>query len=157
MDSQRLLRAFVRGAVAAAVWGLLSALLTRALMRAVVLVTEGTPEFSWAGTAGIALVYTVALLPGAVALAYSDRRWPYLLFGGGVALLAFEAVAIGIQETAHATALVTWRWVGLVVVLVAMIGVYAAQIALVHRGARAGRRLTTAAQPSTYRSRSTTN
>src|SRR3954465_7724126 len=110
-------------------------------MRAVVLLTEGTPQFSWAGTLGIAIVYVVALLPGAVALAYSDGRWPYLVFGGGIAFLAFEAVAIGAQETAHATGLSVWRWVVLVVVLAAMIGVYATQMALVHRGARAGARL----------------
>jgi hypothetical protein len=117
-------------------------------MRVVVLVTEGTPGFSWVGTMGIAVVYVAALLPGAVALAYSAGRWPYLLFGGGIAFLVFEAVAIGVQETAHASGLAVWRWVALVVVLLAMAGVYAAQVALVHRGARAGR-LTAASQPST--------
>jgi hypothetical protein len=148
MDVHRLGGAILRGAVVAGVWGLLSALLTRVLMRAVVLVTEGTPEFSWAGTLGIGIVYIAALLPGAVALAYSDGRWPYLLFGAGIAFLALEAVSIGAQETAHATGLSAWRWVGLVVVLLLMIGVYAAQIALVHRGARAGGRRTIAAQRS---------
>jgi hypothetical protein len=149
MDVQRLSRAFLRGAVVAGVWGLLSAAVTRALMRAVVLVTEGTPGFSWAGTLGIAIVYIVVLLPGAVALAYSDGRWPYLVYGGGIAFLAFEAVAIGRQETAHVTGLSTWRWAGLVVILLSMVSVYVAQIMLVHRGARAGRRLTTTIQPST--------
>jgi hypothetical protein len=118
-------------------------------MRAVVLITEGSPGFSWAGTLGIAVVYLVALLPGAVALAYSDGRWPYFVFGGGIAFLAFEAVAIGTEETAQATGLSTWRWVCLVVVLMSMVTVYATQVALVHRAARAGRRLTTATQPST--------
>ena len=149
MDVQRLCQAFVRGAVVTGVWGLLSALVTRGLMRAVVLVTEGTPGFSWVGTLGIAVVYFATLLPGAVALAYSPGRWPYLLFGGGIAFLVFEAVAIGVQETAHASDLAIWRWAALVVVLLSMVGVYAAQIALVHRGARAGRRLTAASQPST--------
>jgi hypothetical protein len=149
MDVQRLLRALIRGAVAAGFWGLLSALLTRALMRAVVLITEGTPEFSWTGTLGIAIFYVVALLPGAVALAYSDGRWPYLLFGAGIALLALQAVAIGTQETAQATGLSLWRWALLALILLTMLCVYAAQVALVHRAARAGKRLRTAAQPST--------
>jgi hypothetical protein len=146
---QRFRQALIRGAVAAVLWGVASAVLTRVLMRAVVLITRGTPDFSWVGTVGIAIVYIAALLPGAVALAYSDGRWPYLLFGGGIAFLGFEAVAIGAQETAHATGLSVWRWAGLVVVLISMISVYAAQIALVHRGARAGVRLTTATQSST--------
>jgi hypothetical protein len=149
MDLPRLRRAILRGAVVAGVWGLLSALLTRVLMRAVVLITEGTPDFSWVGSLGIAIVYIAALLPGAAALAYSDGRWPYLVFIAGSAFLAFEAVAIAIQETAHATGLSGWRLTALVVVLTSMIGVYAAQIALVHRGARAGGRLRTSVQPST--------
>ena len=149
MTAQRFRGALIRGAVVAALWGVASAVLTRVLMRAVVLITQGTPDFSWVGTVGIAIVYVAALLPGAVALAYSDGRWPYLPFGGGIAFLAFEAVAIGAQETAHATGMSVWRWAGLVVVLIAMISVYAAQITLVHRGARAAVRLTTASHPST--------
>lgn len=139
----RLRRALTRGAVVTALWGVASAALTRVLMRAVALLTNGAPEFSWVGTVGIAVVYTAALLPGAVALAYSDGRWPYVVLGGGVALLAFEAVAIGTAETANASGMTAWRWAGLVAVLLVMAVVYAAQVILVHRGARAGRRLPT--------------
>jgi hypothetical protein len=136
MDAQRLWRAVSRGVTVAVLWGLLSALLTRVLMRAVTLITEGTPEFSWVGTIGIAVFYIATLLPGAVALAYSTGRWPWLIFGGGIAFLAWTAVNIGAASTAYAEDLAAWQWAGLAVLLVAMTSVYAAQAALVYRGAR---------------------
>ena len=139
MDTHRLWRAIARGATAAAVWGLVSALLTRVLMRAVTLVTGGTPTFTWVGSLGIAVAYIAALLPGAVALAYSTSRWPWLIFGGGIAFLAYGAVMIGTAETAHADGLAAWQWAGLVTLLAAMTGVYAAQVTLVYRATR-GRR-----------------
>jgi hypothetical protein len=137
MDMHRLGRAIATGAGVAVLWGLLSAALTRALMRAVTLITEGTPEFTWFGTLGIAMIYIATLLPGAVALAYSAGRWPWILFGGGIAFLTYGAVVIGVQETAHAEDLTLWRWGGLILLLLAMVAVYSAQVALVYRGARA--------------------
>ncbi len=139
MDTHRLWRAIAKGATAAVVWGLASALLTRLLMRAVTLITEGTPAFTWTGTLGIAAGYIAALLPVAVALAYSTSRWPWLIFGGGIAFLAYGAVVIGTADTAHADGLAAWQWAGLITLLLAMASVYAAQVALVYRGAR-GRR-----------------
>jgi hypothetical protein len=136
MDMHRLGGAIAGGGRVAVLWGLLSAAITRALMRAVTLITEGTPEFTWVGTLGIGLIYIAALLPGAVALAYSAGRWPWILFGGGIAALAYGAIVIGVGETAHAEDLSVWRWGGLILLLLAMVAMYSAQVALVYRGAR---------------------
>ena len=146
MDTHGLWQAVSRGARAAVLWGLISAALTRVLIRAVTLISEGSPQFTWAGTMVIAVVYVAALLPGAVALAYSAGRWPWILFGGGIAFLAYRAVLTGREETAHAEGLTTWRWAGLTALLTAMVCVYAAQVALVHRAAR-GRARTAAGAP----------
>jgi hypothetical protein len=94
----------------------------------------------------IAVVYVAALLPGAVALAYSAGRWPWVLFGGGIAFLAYGAVLTGLEETAHTGGLTAWRWAGLTTVLTAMVCVYAAQVVLVHRAVR-GRARTAAGAP----------
>ena len=136
MDTHRLWQAVSRGDRAAVLWGLISAALTRVLMRAVTLISEGSPQFTWAGTMVIAVVYVAALLPGAVALAYSAGRWPWILFGGGIAFLAYRAVLTGLEETAHAGGLTAWRWAGLTTLLTAMVCVYAAQVVVVHRAVR---------------------
>jgi hypothetical protein len=136
MSTHRLAQAVARGAAAVALWGLLSAALTRALMRAIALTVNEDPEFTWGGTAIITFTYVASLLPGAVALAYSDGRWPWVLFGAGVALLAYGGVVIGVGETAGANGLTTWRWIGLLTLLAAMLVVYALQVMLVYRGAR---------------------
>ena len=146
MDTHRLWQAVSVGARAAVLWGLVSAALTRVLMRAVTLVTERAAQFTWAGTMVIAVVHVAALLPGAVALAYSAGRWPWVLFGGGVAFLAYRAVLTGLEETAHAGGLTAWRWAGLAALLTAMVCVYAAQAVLVHRAVR-GRARTAAGAP----------
>lgn len=136
MDLHRLRRAVVIGFVAAALWGLLSAAITRLLMRAVTLLTRGAPDFTWVGTIGIAVAYVVVLTPGAIALAYSGRRWSRVLFGLCAAYLAYTAVVIGIAETSsHALGLTAWRWAGLIAVLLAMLAVYTAQVVLVYRTA----------------------
>lgn len=136
MDGRRLGRAVLGGFAAAAVWGVASAAVTRVLMRGITLTVGGTPGFSWVGTLGIAFVYVLALLPGAVALACSSRRWPVLLLGAGAAFLLFQAVAIGTQETVAAADLTTAEWAGLAALLAAMALTYAAQFVLVYRTAR---------------------
>lgn len=146
MDNQRLWQAICRGAAAAGLWGLVSAAVTRVQMRAVTLVTEGPAQFTWAGTMLIAVVYVAALFPGAVALAYSAGRWPWILFGGGIAFLAYRALITGLEETAHTEGLTAWRWAALATLLTAMVCVYAAQVALVHRAVR-GRTRTPAGAP----------
>jgi hypothetical protein len=136
MDTHRLLVAVRTGVAAATIWGLVSAALTRALMRAITLITDGTPDFTWSGSFVIAVVYIGALLPGAIALAYTARRWAWILFGGGIAFLAYGALVIGLDETAHAQGLTAGRWIALVALLAAMLAVYAGQVVLVHRTTR---------------------
>jgi hypothetical protein len=126
--SRAALRAVRRGAVAAALAGVASAAVTRVLMRAVALLTSEPTNFSVGGSAGIALIYTVALLPGCIALAFSSRWWPWLVLAAGAALLLFEAVAIGVEETAAATDMTAPRSVGLGIVLLGMAATYALQI-----------------------------
>lgn len=132
------MRAGVRGFAAAAVPGLVSAGITRALMRAVALLANSEPTFSPGALILIALIYIVALLPGCLALASSRARWPWVLFVGGVAFLGFEAVVIGVQETEDAHNLTPARWVALVLVLAAMLATYAAQAVVAARWARRG-------------------
>lgn len=124
----RISRAVLVGALAASATGLVSAAVTRTLMRAVAALTREPTNFSIGGSAGIALIYTIALLPGCIALALSRRWWPWLVFGAGAALLIFEAVAIGVQETATASDMTFQRTLGLGIVLLTMAGTYTLQI-----------------------------
>ena len=68
------------------------------------------------------------LLPGCVALARSPARWTWWLFIAGVAVLGFEAVVIGLQETAGTHDMSTGRWIGLMLVLLTMLATYAGQV-----------------------------
>ena len=122
------LRSVRAGTMAAALAGVASAVVTRALMTAVALPIHEPTHFSVGGSAGIALIYTVALLPGCIALAFSPRWWPWIIFGAGAALLIFSAVSIGVQETAAASDMTAARLIGLGIVLLAMAGAYALQI-----------------------------
>ena len=136
MDAHRLLMAVRTGVAAATLWGLVSAVLTRTLMRTVTLITNGIPNFTWIGSFGIAVVYIAALLPGAIGLAYTAGRWPWILFGGGIAFLAYGAVVIGLEETAHAQGLTAGRWIALAAILAAMLAIYTGQVVLVYKSAR---------------------
>jgi len=103
MAMGQLVRQLWTGVAAATVAGLLSAVITRLLMHAVAHLVNGIPQFSLGGSALIALVYIVSLLPGCLALAYTRARWPWILFSGGCAFLIFEAVAIGLMRRAPPT------------------------------------------------------
>lgn len=100
-------------------------------MRLVAIVTNGSPEFTIGGTIGIGAIYVLLLLPGAVALAYSQGRWPWYVLACGTVVLMVEAVAIGVGETSGARAMTVSRWVLLILMLVAMAFTYAAQVAYV--------------------------
>jgi hypothetical protein len=63
MAMGQLVRQLWTGVAAATVAGLLSAVITRLLMRAVAHLVNGIPQFSLGGSALIALVYIVSLLP----------------------------------------------------------------------------------------------
>ena len=125
---------------AAALAGLASAVLTRLLMRVVEVLTNGTPHFSLGGLVAISSFYVLCLLPGCIALAAfrgrPARRWSWALFVAGSALLGFMAVNIGVQETNDTNGMTPTRWLALAITLVAMVLIYAAQVAAAARWAR---------------------
>lgn len=129
-----------RALVAATATGVASALVTRALMRAVALLTNDDPVFTPGALVMIAAFYTLALLPGCLALALSRHWWPWLVLGAGTVVLAFEAVAIGVGETADARGMTGGQWVCLVVVLVAMLATYSLQVLVAASWSRRGLR-----------------
>jgi hypothetical protein len=140
MDWTRLVRAGARGIGAAVVGGVVGAALTRALMRLIMLVAGGTPTFSWAGLAFIALFYVVFLTPGAVALACSPARWPLFVFGAGALAIPVQAAGIAQTDLQAVGPFSAGQWAMLAVLFVAMAVVYALQAAIVHRLASSGRR-----------------
>jgi hypothetical protein len=140
MDWQRLGRAVLRGVVAAVVAGVIGTALTRGLMRAIILVAGGEPQFTWSGTAFIALFYVVFLTPGAVALAWSPARWPLFVFGAGAVAIPIQAAGIAQTDLAAVGPLSTGQWTVLVVLFVGMAAAYAVQAAIAYRVARSGRR-----------------
>ena len=129
-------RALMTGFAAAAVPGVASAVVTRLLMRVVAVLANTEPSFDPVASMSIGVIYVALLLPGCLALAYSRARWPWLLFGGGVAVLVFEAVAIGLQETSSAHDLTAGRWIALVLVLLVMLITYVIHVAAAARWAR---------------------
>ena len=140
MDARRLLRAVGRGLAAAVLGGLVGAVLTRGLMRLVVLVADGNPAFTWTGTAFIALFYVVFLAPGAVALAWSRARWPLFLFGAGAVAIPVQAAGIATTDLADVGPFSTGQWAVLAVLFVGLAAVYVLQAVIVFRVARSGRR-----------------
>jgi len=128
----RALKALLACTVAAA----LSAAVTRMLMWAVAVTVNVETHFTWTGSLLIFLAYFVFSAPGAVALALSRGRWPWVLAGAGIAVLGWNAVLIGLQETAGASAMTGWRWAQLIVLLTAMAAVYVAQFTWLLRRAR---------------------
>ena len=140
MDWERLGRAVLRGVAAAVVAGVIGTAMTRGLMRAIVLVAGGEPQFTWSGTAFIALFYVVFLTPGAVALAWSPARWPLFVFGAGAVAIPIQAAGIAQTDLAAVGPLSTGQWTVLVVLFVGMAAAYAGQAVIAYRVARSGRR-----------------
>jgi hypothetical protein len=116
------------GLGAAVIPGLVSTILTRALMSVVAWILGRQPTFSLGPILAIAVVYIVLLLPGCLALAYRRAVWSWLIFGAGGALLLSQAVDIGREEASGVQYLPGWRWFALVVVLFFMLATYTAQI-----------------------------
>jgi hypothetical protein len=140
MDVRRLLRAVGRGLAAAVLGGLVGAALTRALMRLVMVVADGSPTFTWTGTAFIALFYVVFLTPGAVALAWSRARWPLVPYGIGVLAIPVQAIGIATTDLEAVGPFSAGQWALLVLIFLAMAAVYGLQAAIVFRVARSPRR-----------------
>ena len=140
MGWTRLVRALARGVGAAAVGGLVGAVLTRGLMRLVILVADGEPSFTWTGLAFIAVFHVMFLAPGAVALAWSRARWPLFLFGAGAVAIPVQATGIATTDLEAVGPFDAGQWALLVPLFVAMAAVYALQALIVFRLARSGRR-----------------
>jgi hypothetical protein len=136
MGGRRWVRALARGAAAAVAGGLVGAALTRGLMRAIMLVADGDPRFTWSGLAFIALFYVVFLLPGAVALAWTRARWPVFLFGAGAVAIPVQATGIATTDLEAVGPFSSGQWAVLVVLFVAMAAVYVLQAAIAYRIAR---------------------
>jgi hypothetical protein len=136
MNGRRLLRAVLAGGAAALLWGVVAALVFRLLMRAVAEVTSTATAFSPGGTAFIAVFFVVLALPGAVALAFSRSRWPWLVLGTGLGLLVVQAVGIGASDLGRTHHLTTGEWILLAAIFVAMAGVVGAEAVLIGRTAR---------------------
>jgi hypothetical protein len=140
MNWHRLVRAGARGVGAAVLGGLVGTALTRAVMRLVILVADGTPAFTWSGTAFIALFYVVFLTPGAIALAWSRARWPLFVFGAGALAIPVQAAGIAQTDLDAVGPFSAGQWAVLAVLFVAMAAAYAVQALVVYRVARSGRR-----------------
>jgi hypothetical protein len=140
MDGQRLVRPSLRGVAAALLGGLVGTVLMRALMRAVMVVADGTPSFTWSGLASIALFYITSLVPGAVALAWSAARWPLFVFGVGAIAIPVQAAGIAQTDLEAVGPFDLGQGVALSALFVAMAAIYALQAASVYRVARSGGR-----------------
>ena len=144
---QGLLRAGVRGVAAAVLGAVVGAVLTRGLMRLVILVAGGTPQFTWTGMAFIALFYVVFLTPGAIALVWSRARWPLGVFGLGAVAIPVQAAGIAQIDLEAVGPFSAGQWALLVPLFVALAAVYAAQAVIAYRVARAGTRARSDAPP----------
>jgi hypothetical protein len=140
MDGAGVVRAAARGVGAAVVGGLVGALLTRGLMRLIMVVADGDASFTWTGLAFIALFYVVFLAPGAIALAWSRARWPLVVFGAGALAIPIQATGIATTDLAAVGPIGAGQWALLVPLFVAMAAVYALQALIAFRLARSGRR-----------------
>ena len=136
MDGQRLVRALARGSAAALLGGLIGAMLTRALMRVIMVVAGGAPTFTWGGLAFIAVFYVVFLTPGAVALAWSPARWPLFVFAAGALAIPVQAAGIAQTDLEAVGPLSAGQWAVLSVLFAGMAAVYALQAAIAYRVAR---------------------
>jgi hypothetical protein len=140
MDVGRLVRAAGLGVTAAVAAGLFGAVLTRALMRLIMVVADGDTAFTWAGTAFIAVFYVVFLTPGCIAVAWTGGRWPLFLLGAGALAIPLQATGIATTDLAAVGPLSAGQWALLVPLFVAMAAVYALQAVVAYRVARSGRR-----------------
>jgi hypothetical protein len=140
MDVRRLLLAVARGGGAALAAGVVGAVLTRGLMRLIMLVADGQTTFSWTGLAFIALFYVVFLTPGAIAVAWSTARWSLVLSSACAVAIALQASGIATTDLGAVGPLGAGQWALLILLLAAMAAVYALQAVIAYRLARSGRR-----------------
>lgn len=94
----RALRVTGRGLLVALVVGVLGGLAARAWMRLFSLVLGHETGFSWPGTLGIVMMFTIFLIPGAIAAAATRRRWRWVPLALGVVVLWLMTVTVAGQE-----------------------------------------------------------
>jgi hypothetical protein len=115
------------GLAAGLVAGVAMGLAARLMMR-LATVAAGMPgHFSFAGTAGIVVVFVVVAVPGAILAALMRRRGRSALLVLGALLLAVPAVGIARTDLGHVAGLAALEWVG---VGAATLGVLASILAL---------------------------
>ena len=139
MDWHRLVRAGAHGVAAAVLGGLVGTALTRGLMRLVILAAGGSPQFTWTGTAFIALFYVVFLTPGAIAVAWTRARWALFVLGAGALAIPVQAAGIATTDLESVGPFSTGQWAVLVPLFVGMAAAYAVQAGIVYRVARGAR------------------
>lgn len=115
------------GVLAAIGAGLLTGLPARVMMRLVALSAGLTPQFSWVGTLGVAIIFSGAALPGAVVAAAWTGRGRWLVSAAGAAFLCIPATGIAAGELGSTDGYSAVRWME---VGAAVLGVYACIAAL---------------------------
>ena len=99
---------------AAIVSGFAVGVIARMLMRVVTISADHAGEFTLTGSIFIPLIYAVAMIPGAIAAAFTTRWWRWLVVGAGSVFLCFPAVGVASEEIGSTVGLSGLRWVFLV-------------------------------------------
>lgn len=87
-----------RGLALALLVGTIGGLAARLWMRLFSVVLGHETGFSWQGTLGIVMVFTLGVIPGALAVAGTTRRWRRVPLGLGVLFLWYGTVVTAVQE-----------------------------------------------------------
>jgi hypothetical protein len=101
-------------------------------MRLVAVVAGQDTSFTWAGTLGIVISYTLPLLPGAVAAAATSRRARWIPLLGGVGLLAWASASISLSGEIEGE-LSAWQVAGVGLVLALFAALLVAQATAIVR------------------------
>ena len=139
-----MVRRLAAGVLAAAAAGLVLGVLSRLLMRVVTLAAGAPGDFSWAGSAGICVIYAAAMLPGALLAAFTGRRLRWALPVAGALFLCVPAVGVASEEVGHTAGWTIAQWAAVVAGGAAVFATIAVlplvTVRLVDRLLRVGRR-----------------
>lgn len=124
--SRHWLRVVPIGLAAGFVAGLVTAVPARMLMRLVALAAGHETHFSWVNSIGIAVVFGLAMIPGALLAAATRRHQRWLLFAGAL-LLFVPATGVASEELSDTASFTLANWVG---VVLAGAGVYGCIVAM---------------------------
>lgn len=95
---RRVLAVVGRGLLLAVGVGILGGLAARLWMRLFSVVLGHETSFSWPGTLGIVMVFTIGVVPGALAVVATTRRLRMVPLAAGVLFLWFATVTTAVQE-----------------------------------------------------------